>query len=175
VRRQPHASGYGEAPLVKPCPHCAEELPDEATICSNCHKDPAVPPAWAVPRRPDEPSPRWSDVFEPNRSLRTSDRVPAPYKRMESEGALGVPSKVWTSLILAFLWGKPSSMLAAFLPLAAGPLIGAVGYIAGLSLGIRGRAEVDASDRLGQILAIIAIALNAMNLIWTLVGLFRVT
>ena len=65
-------------------------------------------------------------------------------------------------------------MLAAFLPLAAGPLIGAVGYIAGLSLGIRGRAEVDASDRLGQILAIIAIALNAMNLIWTLVGLFRV-
>jgi hypothetical protein len=154
---------------VKVCPHCAEELTDEATVCPNCHKDPAVTPAWAVPKRPDEPSPRWSDVFEPNRSPRTSDRVPAPYKRMEPEGALGVPSKVWASLILAFLWGTPASMMAALLPSAAGLLLRPVGYIAGLILGIRGRAEVDASDRLGQILAIIAIALNAMNLIWTIV------
>lgn len=156
---------------VKVCPHCAEELPDEATVCSNCHKDPAAAPAWAVPRRPDEPSPwRLGDVFGQNRVLPTSDRVPAPYKRLEPEGSLGVPSKVWMSLILAFLWGTPAWMIAALLPFAAGLLLRAVGYIAGLILGIWGRAEVGASDRLGKILGNIAIAFNAFNLVWTVIG-----
>jgi hypothetical protein len=62
---------------VKVCPHCAEELPDEATVCSNCLKDPAVAPAWAVPRRPDEFPPSPGNAWEPNSVPRTSDDVPA--------------------------------------------------------------------------------------------------
>ncbi len=94
-----------KVPSVKVCPHCAEELPDEATVCSTCHKDPALAPAWNVPR-PDETSlRRLGDVFGPDGVLPTSDQVPAPFKRLEPSGASGIPSKVWTSLILAFGWG----------------------------------------------------------------------
>ena len=94
-----------ETVSVRVCPHCAEELPDEATVCSGCHKDPTVAPAWAAPRS-DEPSPRLGDVFGPNRVLPTSDRVPAPYERLEPGRALGeVPSTVWLSLILWLFGG----------------------------------------------------------------------
>lgn len=159
---------------MKVCRHCAEELPDEATVCSNCHKDPAAVPAWAVSRRPDEPSPwQLGDVSGPDGVLPTSDRVPAPFKRLEPPGGLGIPAKVWMSLILAFAWGMIAGLTSPLLPWGAGLILQAVGYIAGLILGIWGHAEVRASDRLGRILADIAIAANGFNLAWIVIGAIR--
>jgi hypothetical protein len=157
---------------VKVCPHCAEELPDEATACSNCKKDPAVAPAWAVPRRPDESAPwRLGDAFEPDGVPPTSDHVHAPFKRLEPSGTLGIPSKVWMSLFLAFVWGFAWGMIGGLtspeLHWGTRLILQAVGYIAGLILGIWGRTEVGPSDRTGQILGNIAIALNAFRLAWT--------
>jgi hypothetical protein len=159
---------------VKVCPHCAEELPDEATVCPECHKDPAKPPAWAVPRRPDAPPPWWSeDALEPT----GSDGVPAPYKRLEPavarEGSLSIPSKVWVSLILSWVGGPIAAMTAALLPWGVGLIFRAVAYIAGLILGNLGRAEVKASDRLGQVIAIVAIVWNAIGLFSIVVGVLE--
>jgi len=159
---------------VKVCPHCAEELPDEATVCSGCHKDPAVAPAWNVPGRLDEPSlRRLGDVFGPDGLLPAYDNVPAPFKRLEPSGALGIPSKVWMSLILAFVWGFAWGMIAGLtspaLPWGTRLILQAVGYIAGLILGIWGRAEVGPSDRTGRNLGNIAIALNAFRLASTVI------
>jgi hypothetical protein len=166
---------YGDpapkVPSVKVCPHCAEELPDEATVCSNCHKDPALGPAWNVPERPDETSlRRLGDVFGPDGVLPTSDQVPAaPTKLLESSEASRIPSKVWMSLILALLWGFASGRipwLTGLAPSWGTPIVQAAGYIAGLILGIRGRAEVVPSDRRAQILGNTAIALNGFRLAW---------
>jgi hypothetical protein len=151
---------------VKVCPHCAEELADEATVCPECHLDPAVAPAWAGSKPPGEPSPRLGDVWGPNGVLPPSDRVPAPYQPLEPAGALGIPSKVWVSLFLAWgWWGLPFTLL----PLGAARILRPAGYAAGLILGISGRGELRASDRLGRFLAIAAIIANAIFLAWTLV------
>jgi hypothetical protein len=169
---------YGDpapkVPSVKVCPHCAEELPDEATVCSNCHKDPALGPAWNVPERPHETSlRRLGDVFGPDGVLPTSDQVPAaPTKLLESSEASRIPSKVWMSLILALLWGFASGRipwLTSLAPSWGTPIVQAAGYIAGLILGIRGRAEVVPSDRRAQILGNTAIALNGFRLAWAVV------
>jgi hypothetical protein len=171
----PTATAQGAEILgVKVCPHCAEELPDEETVCSRCHKDPAVAPAWAAPRRPEEPSPgRLGDVWGPDGLLPTSEPVPAPFKRLEPAGALGIPSKVWVSLILAFVWGFAGGMIAGLtsplLPRGGGLTLHAAGFVAGLILGIWGLAEVGPSDRLGRILAQIAIAVNGFNLAWIVI------
>jgi hypothetical protein len=159
---------------VKVCPHCAEELPDEATVCSKCHKDPAVAPAWNVARPPEELSPRrLGDVFGPDGVLPTSDQVPAPFTRVEPSGASGIPSKVWMSLFLAVGWGFAWGMIAGLTNPALhwGPrlILQAVGYVAGLILGIWGRVEVGPSDRTGQILGNIAIGLNAFRLASTVI------
>jgi hypothetical protein len=98
-----------KVPSVKVCPHCAEELSDEATVCSNCNKDPAAAPAWNAPERPDETSlRRLGDVFGLDGVLPTSDQVPAPFKHLEPSWTSGIPSKVWMSLILALVWGFAS-------------------------------------------------------------------
>jgi len=105
-----HSAGYSDGgptpkePSVKVCPFCAEELPDEATVCSRCHKDPAAAPAWNVSERPDEPSlRRLGDAFGPDGVLPTSDRVFPPPRRLEPSGASSIPSKVWMSLTLALV------------------------------------------------------------------------
>jgi ribosomal protein L40E len=153
---------------VKVCPHCAEELPDEATVCSNCHKDPALTPAWATPRRPEEP-PSWSseDLWQPGRDPRQSVGVPGAYEGLEPEVArkgLGIPAKVSASLILAFAWRTIGGYFSVLLPGVAGVIFLPVGYLVGLILGNMGRAEVKPSDRLGLLLAYAAIGLNAVGL-----------
>ena len=151
------------------CLHCAEELPDEATVCSGCHKDPTMAPAWAVPRRPDEPSPRLGDVFGPNRVLPTSDRVPAPYERLEPARALGeVPSTVWLSLILRLFGGVGFGLFA--ITGITGPILAIAVPAIGLILGIVGRNQIKSSNgQLGGLaLANIAIALHLVSLVWLL-------
>ena len=152
---------------MKVCPHCAEELPDDATVCSVCGRDPAAIPAWAERGAPDRSPPRLDDVFEPSGVLPTSDRVPAPHKPLEGPGSLGVPSKVWMSLILAFGWRV---VYVALLPLTWGSFLGPLGYVAGLILGISGKGEVQAYDRLGRIVATVAIIFNAINLASSVLG-----
>ena len=150
---------------MKVCPHCAEELPDEATVCPTCHKEPAKAPVWAAPRHPGEAgSSRLGNVWGPNGVLPTSERVPAPYEPPDPAKSEGVPSKVWASLILGWCWGwvapDPSGAVGLILP---------AGYVVGLILGIWG--EVQASDRLGRMLATLAIIVNGSNLAWTLYGM----
>jgi hypothetical protein len=159
---------------VKVCPFCAEELSEEATVCSNCHKDPAVAPAWNMPGRPGEPSPpRLGDAFGPDGLLPTSDQVPSPFERLEPAGASRIPSKVWISLTLALVWVFASGMIAGLtspaLPWGTRLILQAAGYIAGLILGIWGRAEVLPSDRRGHILGNTAIGLNGFRLAWTMI------
>jgi hypothetical protein len=153
---------------VKVCPHCAEELADEATVCPACQKDPAVAPAWTASKPADEPGPlRLDDVWGPNGVLPTSDRVPAPYYKPLNHAGAGIPSKVLGSLILAFGWG----LVVSLTPLSgvAGLILRPAGYVAGLILAIWGRGE--ALDRLGRILAELAILFNAINLAWALYGM----
>jgi len=155
---------------VKACPHCAEELPDEATVCTQCHKDPAAASAWATPRRRDE-SPQWwsEDMVQRSHASGFPDNVPASYRRMESaaarDGSLGIPSKVWASIILGFGWGFVAGILAGPLPLGARLIVLPCGYVVGLILGTLGRAEGRGLGRLGKILAIVGIGLNAFGLI----------
>jgi hypothetical protein len=59
------------------------------------------------------------------------------------------------------------------LPLWARFMLPAAGYIAGLILGIWGRAEVGASDRRAETLGNIAIGLNAYRLAWIVFGANR--
>jgi hypothetical protein len=168
---------------VKVCPFCAEELPDEATVCSNCHKDPAAAPAWNVSERPDETSlMRLGDVFGLDGVLPTSDRVrtrPIKASSPRASRASRIPSKVWMSLTLALVPEFALGMIvglpipASGLPSGTRLILQAAGYIAGLILGIWGRADTLPSERTGQILATIAIALNGFRLAWTVIESIR--
>ena len=71
------------------------------------------------------------------------------------------------SLILAFGWRV---VYVALLPLTWGYFLGPLGYVVGLILGISGKGEVQASDRLGRSLATVAIIFNAINLVWSVLG-----
>ena len=72
------------------------------------------------------------------------------------------------SLILAFGWRV---VYVALLPLTWGYFLGPLGYAVGLILGISGKGEVQASDRLGRILATVAIMFNVINLAWSVLGI----
>ena len=75
---------------------------------------------------------------------------------------------MWMSLILAFGWRV---VYVALLPLLTwGFFLGPLGYVVGLILGISGKGEVQASDRLGRILATVAIMFNLINLAWSVLG-----
>ena len=165
---------------VKVCPHCAEELPDEATVCPECHKDPAEAPAWATTGSSDGLPPWWSG--RPERSDRgIPNTVPARYRGLEPPVAqwLGIPPKIRASLIIALAWGFVVGLLSEALslvasPYLAGPLFSIVwvaGYAVGLILGYLGRAEVEDSDRVGQILAWGAIGLNGIRLLFFILSL----
>jgi hypothetical protein len=132
-----------------------------------------VAPAWAAPRRPDEPSPRLGDVFGPNRVLPTSDRVPAPYERLEPGRALGeVPSTVWLSLILWLFGGVLGYGLFAITGIT-GPIPAIAVPVIGLILGIVGRGQIKSSNGQlgGLVLANIAIALHLVSLVWLLISI----
>jgi hypothetical protein len=143
---------------VKVCPHCAEELPDEATSCSNCRKDPAKAPAWAAARRPEAaPLGSWphesEDAWEPNRFPDPLDDVAGPYESLEPQAAKEppIPWIVWAALAWTLFPGG--------------------GIIIGLVLGIVARRRIKASngDLGGLALANIAIALNLVTLSYVVV------
>jgi hypothetical protein len=72
------------------------------------------------------------------------------------------------SLILAFGWRV---VYVALLPLTWSVFLSPLGYAVGLILGISGKGEVQASDRLGRILATGAIMFNVINLAWSVLGI----
>lgn len=105
-----------------------------------------------------------SDVWGPNGVLPASERVPAPFKPSEAARARAIPPKVWAALILWWCWGwapVPSGV--------AGLVLMPAGYVVGLIFAIWG--EVQASNRLGRMMATLAIILNGTNLAWTLYGM----
>lgn len=140
-----------ELPEVKVCRHCAQELPDEATACSHCRKDPAVVPAWAEAKRGEAPQRgSWwdepEDAWEPARVPDPLDDVPGLYEGLEPAAAREreVPRIVWVALVWT-LFG---------------------GIVIPLVLGIIARRRIKASNgRLGGLgLANIAIAVNLVAL-----------
>jgi hypothetical protein len=143
---------------MKVCPHCSEELRDETPVCPQCHKDPAVPPAWATSGGSPNEARHWSDwrepagAWEPNRLPDPLDDVPGPYERLEPLAAQErpIPWIVWASLI----W-----------------TLGSGGIIVGLVLGIVARRRIKSSNGQlgGLVLANIAIALNLVWLTFILV------
>jgi hypothetical protein len=125
-----------------------------------------VAPAWAAPRPPGEAgSSRLGNVWGPDGVLPISERVPAPFKPSETARRRAVPPKVWASLILWWGWGWVAPVPSG----AAGLILMPAGYIVGLILAIWG--EVQASDRLGRMLATLAIVLNGVSLASALYGM----
>lgn len=155
-----------EGSKVKVCPHCAEELPDDATVCSECHKDPSVLPEWAMTGRSYEPvRGRLGDEREPDGSPELIDRI----ERLEdATRERPIPPVVWVSLALSF------GPLISLLPRVGltGTILGIAGLVAGLVLGLLARWQIQASNgRLGgMIWANIAIALNAIRFVGILLA-----
>jgi hypothetical protein len=150
---------------VKVCPHCTEELPDEATVCPVCHKDPAARPAWAVAKRPDEAPSQWpEDAQGPNPDPDLLERI----QRLEdATRERPIPQIVWVSLALSYSW-LFVGLLGFLLHGIAGLILVLVGlHITGLVLGIVARHQIEASNgRLGGMMwANIAIALNLIRLV----------
>jgi hypothetical protein len=165
---------------VKVCPHCAEELPDDATVCPECHKSPTEAPAWATTARRDESQPSWpDDRSQPGGDPSIPEIVPTPHQRLEPAVARrsGIPPTVGASLIIAVAWGYVAGFLTQGLaqvisPDAAFPsmrILGVAGFAVGLILAKVGRAEVEDSDRIGHILVSIGIWLNAIHLAFYLI------
>lgn len=159
---------------VKVCPHCAEELADEATICPQCHNDPAVIPDWARPERDGSFwRPRWAGEpdgvpglikqrLEEPHSVRPRGVAAFLKQRLEhTEGReRPIPTIVWLSLALSF-----SGLVASSVP--GGLIIMSAAAVVGLILGVVARRQIKASNGTlgGLVWANIAIGLNLIGLI----------
>ena len=127
-------------------------------MCPQCHKDPAVRPAWATSGASPNEARHWSDwrepagAWEPNSVPDPLDDLPGPYESLEPQAAKEhpIPPMVWVALGATVFGG---------------------GIIIGLVLAIVARRQIKSSNgRLGGLaLANIAIALNLVPLIYILV------
>jgi hypothetical protein len=179
LRRRPplkRAEAAVEGLTVRVCPYCAEELRDDATVCSTCHNDPSVAPAWATKLRAEPPSAWPSEgslgTSGLSRVSDTSDDGLSTAVTLEPAAGRGapVPGAVWGSLALALV----SGVVAYLLPdLTAGMVLAVAGHLTGAALGQIGRSAIkNANGRLGGLrFATVTIALNLIQLLFTLVAL----
>jgi hypothetical protein len=162
---------------VKVCPYCAEELPDDATVSPECHKDPNLAPAWVGARRPDDVAPWWSEDAGPTRELDSPYSVPGHYEGLEPGAARRrlLPFKVSASIVCWVAWLFLGSTLARLQAASWQPtleLVFGLGLsIAGVIFGVLGWEDVKDPDRTARSTASFAIAFNAYHLVLDLTRL----
>ena len=157
---------------MRVCPHCAEELPDDVRICTQCGKDATTEPDWrTTPRRADR-EPWWQsggpDMPGPPPTASGLPPQPTPPTGRTPFGRQPVNTLAVLSLVVVLLSGG-LAFVSWWLSLAAN-VIGLV--MAGVAMQqIRTSAEPDQGAGFGFALA--ALILGALGLLsflrWVLV------